>query len=62
MARGRNTESMALLLFLSAMAGCESTPELGGDPQLRVLPATDMPAPSRMDLTMPPTPYYVGAL
>ena len=61
MARGRNTKSLALLLLLSVMAGCTSTPKLGGDPQLRVLPATELPAPSRTDFSLPSSPYYVGA-
>lgn len=61
MSRGRNAKSLVLLLALSIMAGCRTTPELGGDPNLRVLPATEMPAPDRRDYSLPSTPYYIGA-
>ena len=61
MARGRNAKSLALLLALSVMAGCKTTPKLGGDPKLRVLPATELPAPDRTDFALPTTPYFIGA-
>lgn len=60
MARGRIFRALPLLAFLSVAAGCSSTPTLGGDPQLKVLSASELPAPDRMDLTMPGTPYFVG--
>lgn len=42
------------------LAGCESTPMLGGDPQLQVLPSNELPAPVREDLAANTSPYYVG--
>lgn len=60
MARGRFDRAMGLLVFLAAVAGCSTTPDYGGDPQVQMLPASELPAPDRMDLTAPGTPYYVG--
>ncbi len=47
--------AVALLLV-----GCESTPKLGGDPKLQILPSNELPAPVREDLTANNQPYYVG--
>ena len=49
-----------LLLGSVALAGCASTPKLGGDPGLRVLEASALPAPERRDLPTESRPYYVG--
>lgn len=49
-----------LLLGSAALAGCASTPKLGGDPGLRVLEATALPAPERLDQPSEVRPYYVG--
>lgn len=52
----------ACVLFFSALllAGCAGTPKVGGDPDLRVLEAKDLPAPDRMDMTADERPYLVG--
>lgn len=42
------------------MGGCAGTVELGGDPKLAVLDATELPAPERADITGGAQPYYVG--
>lgn len=49
------TAGLAMLL-----AGCAETVQLGGDPQLAVLDATELPAPERADITGGAQPYYVG--
>lgn len=42
------------------LSGCASTVELGGDPKLSVLDASELPAPQRADITGGAQPYYVG--
>lgn len=49
---------VASLLLLSACAS--SRTELGGAPNLRVLPGTDLPSPDRLDVLGNVTPYYIG--
>lgn len=51
---------LALLLPLAMLAGCASTPKLGGDPNLKVIQASELPAPDRMDLTAGARSYFVG--
>lgn len=42
------------------LTGCASTTPLGGDPALRVLSATQLPAPTTSDFTSEARPYLVG--
>lgn len=51
---------LALLLPLVMLAGCASTPKLGGDPNLKIIQASELPAPDRMDLTSGTRSYFVG--
>ena len=51
---------IALLLSLVILSGCASTPKLGGDPNLKIIQASELPAPNRMDLTAGARSYYVG--
>lgn len=51
---------LALLLPLVMLAGCASTPKLGGDPNLKIIQASELPAPDRMDLTGGTRSYFVG--
>lgn len=48
------------LLGSLALSACASTPTIGGDPGLRVIKATAMPAPERTDLPTESRPYFVG--
>lgn len=50
---------LALLASL-LLASCASTPKIGGDPDLKVIQASALPAPSRMDLTASARAYFVG--
>lgn len=43
-----------------ALTGCQSTPRLGGDPKLQVLPNNELPVPVREDLASSTSPYYIG--
>lgn len=49
-----------LALPLAVLTACASTPKLGGDPNLKVSSGTELPVPSRQDLTAQARPYYVG--
>lgn len=60
MARGDFKRGIALLLPVVMLAGCASTPRLGGDSDLKVYAGTQLPAPDRMDLTAEARPYFVG--
>lgn len=51
---------LALLLPMALLAACASTPRLGGDPELKVIQAQDLPPPDRVDLTADVRNYYVG--
>lgn len=42
------------------LAACGGKAVLGGDPQLRVVQAPEMPKPQRIDATTNASPYYVG--
>ena len=42
------------------LAACGGRPALGGDPQLRVVDGTTLPAPQRVDAAAAASPYYVG--
>ena len=48
------------LCLAALLSGCASTVELGGDPKLTVLDASELPAPQRADLTGGTQPYFVG--
>lgn len=60
MALGGIKRGLALLLSLAALGGCASTPKLGGDANLRIIQASELPAPDRQDLTSESRSYYVG--
>lgn len=47
-------------VLTASLAGCGASRELGGDPQLTVMPATELPAPSVADFTAVSRPYIVG--
>lgn len=51
---------IAVLLPMAILAGCASTPKLGGDPNLKIIQASELPAPDRMDMTGDVRPYFVG--
>jgi len=51
---------LALLAPLVLLAGCATTPKLGGDPGLKVSSATELPTPDSADLTSEARAYYVG--
>ncbi len=52
---------LALALLVPALlAGCASDPKVGGDPGLRVMQASSMPAPDRDDTPSDVRPYFVG--
>jgi len=44
------------------LSGCASTPKVGGDPQLRVLGAGELPMPERSDVSAGVRPHLVGPL
>jgi polysaccharide export outer membrane protein len=52
--------SLAVGLSLALLAGCASTPKLGGAPGLKVYQGSEMPAPEPADLTEDAHPYIVG--
>lgn len=47
-------------LLAVALSACASSGSLGGDPELTVLPAAELPAPSITDFTAVSRPYIVG--
>jgi len=47
--------------LMASLAGCGGKVVLGGDPQLSVLDATELPVPRGADLSGGVQPYYVGA-
>jgi polysaccharide export outer membrane protein len=51
---------LVLLLPLALLAGCASAPKLGGDPNLKVMQASELPSPDRVDMTSGARPYFVG--
>ena len=51
---------IAMLLSMAILAGCASSPKLGGDPNLKIMQASELPAPDRLDLTGGARVYYVG--
>ena len=58
-----NIKRLALVSTCAiALASCAGKPRLGGDPQLSVVASTELPRPSRSDLSGSTTPYYVGPL
>lgn len=50
----------ALAMACLLISGCASTVALGGDPKLSVLDASELPTPSRDDMTGGVQPYFVG--
>lgn len=58
--RRRSLAVLLLAAATSSLAGCGGRTALGGDPNLSVLPATDMPEPKRADFAVNAAPYYVG--
>jgi polysaccharide export outer membrane protein len=50
----------ALYMSLLLLAACAGAPQLGGDPNLRVVEASALPAPDRADLIAAARPYLVG--
>ena len=50
----------ASLSLAILVTGCAESVQLGGDPKLSVLDATELPAPQRADITGGAQPYYVG--
>lgn len=52
---------LALIAGLT-LASCASTPKIGGDPGLTVLPASEMPPPNRTDMINSGSSYYLGPL
>jgi polysaccharide export outer membrane protein len=57
---GHLRRAVALIVILCALAGCASTPKLGGDSGLRVVSTSELPAPDRTDFITSSRPYYVG--
>lgn len=60
MFRGDINWRLALLLPLAVLAGCVSTPRLGGDPNLQVYTGSAMPEPDSSDVALDAHPYFVG--
>ena len=51
----------AIVILAGLVSACvSSTPRLGGDPDLKVLAASELPTPESVDLTAPGQPTYVG--
>jgi len=59
-ALGSVWRALAMLLALCALAGCVSAPRLGGDPALRVVHSSELPAPDPAESMNSARPYYVG--
>lgn len=53
-------KTLPLLLSAGLLAGCATTTQVGGDPNLKFLQGSDLPAPDRVDLTADARAYYVG--
>lgn len=51
---------VVLLFALAMAAGCASTAKLGGDPNLKVLNASELPPPDRSDMSLGAREYFVG--
>ena len=52
---------LALIALLAMVSACASSaPHLGGDPQLQVTNALEMPVPDTADITARGTAYFVG--
>ena len=61
MMRIENLRRCAVLLLPIVLSACAShAPSLGGDPGLKVMSASELPAPDATDLTAPGEPTYVG--
>lgn len=52
--------ALALVLATALSACGGGRPVIGGDPQLRVMPGNELPAPQRIDATAQAQPFYVG--
>ena len=55
----RYKHAAALALTLGLLASCAGSPRIGGNPNLKVLPGTDLP-PGKMSLAGQTAEYYVG--
>ncbi|MCW1400956.1 polysaccharide export protein [Novosphingobium sp. MW5] len=58
-AQNRKTQLLALC-GLVLLAGCASTPKLGGDKDLTVISSRDLPPPTVKDFSTQSRPYIVG--
>lgn len=57
----RNFNRLPLTFALvAALSACAHTAEFGGDPQLRMLDTSELPAPVRTDYSAVARPYYIG--
>lgn len=54
------TRTSLTICASAALAGCASTPKLGGMEGLAVLPGKELPAPLPEDMTSEARPYFVG--
>jgi polysaccharide export outer membrane protein len=50
----------AVLCLALSLASCAGNRELGGNPHLKIVPGTELPAPQRTDLTTQNRPYLIG--
>jgi len=61
-----NTKSLAKLTIIAGgallMSACATTPPVGGDPGLTVMPTRDLPTPDASDYLPNTRPYLVGPL
>ncbi|WP_295441468.1 polysaccharide biosynthesis/export family protein [Sphingorhabdus sp. EL138] len=61
-----NTKSLAKLTIIAGgallMSACATTPPVGGDPGLTVMPTRDLPTPDASDYKPNTRPYLVGPL
>jgi polysaccharide biosynthesis/export protein len=62
--RGIKTQAMmrliGIFLAITALGGCAKNVALGGDPSIKVVQGTEMPAPTRSDLVAQDRPYLIG--
>lgn len=56
----RQLASVCGLVLVLGLGACGGRPTLGGDANLTVMPAGDLPLPTQQDFQKDTTPYYVG--